>query len=175
MQKKVKLLTLVTNYRGVGPGHSAVAVGSLVYTFEDHLNVIGSGSAWRRIDYLDYLKQNSHRPALVQTLLHANPNQVERYIDLSRARDDDYLSSGVCSQLVAEAVDAGLPHMAFDPKGFDTPLGVYRCARRLGLVLEEKYLWPGRDMIPRSDWKRIVSRLEADYPLAYKDIDYSTY
>ena len=175
MDRKVKLLTLVTNHNGLGPGHSAVAVGSLVYTFEDALNVIGAGSAWRRIDYLNYLKQNSHRPALVQTLHHANAFRVEGYIDSSRADDDDYLSSGVCSQLVARAVDAGLPHIKFDPKGFDTPLGVYRCARRLGLVLEEQYLWPGRDTIPRSDWQRIVSKLEDDYPLAYRNLDYSRY
>jgi len=172
---KVRLLTLVTNYQGMGPGHSAVAVNDLVYTFEDALNVIGSGSAWRRIYYRTYLKQNAHRPILVQALFRANPDKVESYIDSSRTRDDDYLSAGVCSQQVAQAVNAGLPHITFDPRGFDTPLGVYRCARRLGLVFEEKYFWSGRDTIPRSDWEKIVSRIRDDYPLAYKRMDYSRY
>lgn len=171
----VKILTLVTNFNGSGPGHSAVAVGSTVYTFEDvGGGWLQSGSGWKKLQFGPYLQDNRHRPVLVQTISFANPILVTQYVDRSIANDDDYIGSGVCSTLVSKAVNWALPQsIDFDPKGFDTPFGVYHCARRLGLVKSEEYFWPGRGSIPVLAWAGIVNTLKTDYPDAFRSMDVS--
>ncbi|MEZ5307170.1 MAG: hypothetical protein R2684_08505 [Pyrinomonadaceae bacterium] len=171
----VRILTLVTNtVAGEGPGHSAVAVGSKVYTFEDVGGWLGSNSGWIKIDYDPYLKKNEHRPVLVQYVPTSVGSYVTEYVDKSIANDDDYLGSGVCSQQVSRAVNYSLPKSVdFDPKGFDTPFGVYHCARRLALVSKEEYFWPGKGDINALAWARIVNKLRDDYPDAYANMDLS--
>ncbi len=170
---QVKIITLVTNLDGVGPGHSAVSVGEQLYTFED----IGggwlqSGSGWKKERYEPYLAANEHRPALIQTIPQAYAAWVTEYVNKSIANDDDYLGSGVCSQQVARAVNYSLPkEIDFDPKGFDTPFGVYWCARRLKLVSNEEYLWPGKSSVRFRTWMNIVNKLQADYPIAADNMD----
>lgn len=170
---QVKILTLVSNTAaGEGPGHSAVVVGSTVYTFEDTGGWFASGSGWKTLVSNNYLAANQHRPVLVQTIPQANGTLVTDYVTRSIANDDDYGGSGVCSQQVARAVNWALPHsINFDPKGFDTPYGVYHCARRLGLVSAEEYYWPGKGKINALAWARIVNKLKADYPLAFRSMD----
>ncbi len=167
-------MTLVSNINGSGPGHSAVAVGSTVYTFEDATGGwLQSGSGWKKLDYDGYLKSNKHRPVLTQKIVGANAAYVTQYVDKSIANDDDYLGSGVCSQQVARAVNYSLPQAVdFDPKGFDTPFGVFYCGRRLALVQEEEYVWADRTSITVLTWAGIVNILKADYPdvLAKMDI-----
>ena len=170
---QVKIITLVTNFDGVGPGHSAVAVGEELYTFEDvGGGWLQSGSGWKKLKYGPYLAGNEHRPALIQTIPRANPGSVTKYVNKSIANDDDYLGSGVCSQQVARAVNYALPRdIDFDPKGFDTPFGVYWCARRLGLVSGEEYLWPGKSSVLFRVWRNIVNKLQSDYPIAADNMD----
>lgn len=172
---QVKILTLISNTAaGEGPGHSAVAVGSTLYTFEDTGGWFASGSGWKTLVSDSYLKANEHRPVLIQTIPLAAPGSVTKYVINSIANDDDYGGSGVCSQQVARAVNYALPrHIDFDPKGFDTPFGVYHCARRLGLVSSEEYFWPGRGKINALAWARIVNKLRADYPVAFRSMDLS--
>jgi len=171
---QVRILTFVTNVNGVGPGHSAVAVGSTVYTFEDTGGWFNSGSAWKKLNYDQYLAGNTHRPVLVQTIPSANSGFVTEYVDQSIASDDDYIGSGVCSQQVARAVNYALPHnIDFDPRGFDTPFGVYHCARRLGVVGREEYDWSGRASLRVLVWSSIVNKLEADYPAALRSMNVS--
>ncbi len=175
MQVKVKILTLVSNtVAGEGPGHSAVAVGETVYTFEDASGWFNNRSGWKTLDYDDYLAANVRRPVLVQTVPAAVSNYVIEYVAKSIANDDDYGGSGVCSQQVSRAVNYSLPqHIIFDPKGFDTPFGVYHCARRLSLVSGEEYFWSGRKSINVLAWARIVNKLRADYPVAFRSMDVS--
>ena len=171
----VRILTLVSNINGSGPGHSAVAVGDTVYTFEEALGGwLQSDSGWKIVDFDPYLSDNEHRPVLVQTIVSAKSNLVTEYVNRSISNDDDYLGSGVCSQQVARAVNYALPHgIDFDPRGFDTPFGVYQCARRLSLVRGEEYFWPGRGSITVLAWANIVNTLRSDYPVAYRDMDVS--
>ncbi|REJ77943.1 MAG: hypothetical protein DWQ47_16425 [Acidobacteria bacterium] len=170
---QVKIITLVTNIDGVGPGHSAVAVGDQLYTFEDMTGGwFQSNSGWKKLQYEPYLSNNEHRPALIQTIPSANPPSVTKYVNQSIADDDDYGSSGVCSQQVAMAVNYALPKdVIFNPKGFDTPFGVYWCARRLGLVSSEEYLWPGKSSVRFRTWMNIVNKLQSDYPIAADNMD----
>lgn len=172
---QVKIMTFVTNtVAGEGPGHSAVAVGSTVYTFEDTGGWFSSGSGWKKLGMSSYMAANEHRPILIQSIPQAHGPWVTEYVDRSIANDDDYGGSGVCSQQVSRAVNYSLPQdIIFDPKGFDTPFGVYHCARRLGLVTAEEYFWPGRGKINALAWARIVNKLKADYPAAYKTMDLS--
>lgn len=172
---QVKIMTFVSNtVAGEGPGHSAVAVGTTVYTFEDTGGWLSSGSGWKKLVMSSYMAANEHRPILIQTIPQATSEWVTEYVDRSIANDDDYGGSGVCSQQVSRAVNYALPqHIDFDPKGFDTPFGVYHCARRLGLVSGEEYFWPGRGRINALAWARIVNKLRADYPAAYKSMDLS--
>ncbi len=162
----VKILTCVTNAGGVGPGHSAVCVSSNTHTFEDVGGAwFQDGSGWLQFDYKAYLKKNTHRPVLLQTIPTAVGSYVVEYIDKSKKRDDDYLGSGVCSQQVAKAVNYGLPKdVNFDPKGFDTPFAGYHCAQRLSVVSTEEYLWPDRHSIGEGTRKRIEEILKVEYP-----------
>ena len=169
---EVKILTFVTNLCGSGPGHSAVAVDKKVYTFED----IGggwlqSGSGWKILDYDPYLQHNAHRPILIQTIRGANPSLIVEYVNKSIKNDDDYGGSGVCSTQVSKAVNYSLPkEIDFDPFGFDTPHGVYYCARNLHIVTSEEYIWAeGRK--PWNPFKNdIIIKLMLDYPLALKGL-----
>lgn len=171
---QVRILTFVTNFDGVGPGHSAVAVDNTVYTFEDVGNGwLQPGSGWKILDYDTYLKANSHRPVLAQTITQSNASLVTEYVKKSIANDDDYLGlgSGVCSTQVSKAVNYSLPHgVDFDPKGFDTPFGVYWCARRLRIVVSEDYTWADRKKITVLTWAGIVNKLASDYPDALKGL-----
>jgi hypothetical protein len=172
---QVKIMTFVTNtVAGEGPGHSAVAVGNTVYTFEDTGGWFSSGSGWKTLVSSTYMAANAHRPILVQTIPQAVGAWVTEYVYKSIANDDDYGGSGVCSQQVSRAVNYALPqNIIFDPKGFDTPFGVYHCARRLGLVTGEEYFWPGKGKINALAWARIVNKLKADYPVAFRSMDLS--
>ena len=162
----VKIWTCVTNAGGVGPGHSAVSVGSTVHTFEDVGDGwLQEGSGWKTLGYKSYLKDNTHRPVLLQTIPTCVGAYVNEYVAKSKKRDDDYIGSGVCSQQVARAVNYGLPKdVDFDPKGFDTPFAVYHCAQRLAVVSTEEYLWPDRYSISNGVRERIEEKLKVDYP-----------
>ena len=163
---RVRLMTFVTNFSGLGPGHTAVAVDSTVYTFED----VGGGwlqpgSGWKKLDFTTYVKANEHRPLLLQTLSHVVADDIPEYVDMSIAKDDDYVGSGVCSTQVSRAINYALPaKIIFEPKGVDTPYGVFYCARRLQLVTKEEYFWPGRSKLSNKVWTNIVTKLQEDYP-----------
>lgn len=162
----VKILTCVTNGGGIGPGHSAVCVSSDSHTFQDAGGGwLQDGSGWLTFGYEAYLAENKHRPVLLQTIPTAVGSYVNDYVAKSKADDDDYLGSGVCSQQVASAINYALPKdVIFDPKGFDTPFAVYHCAQRLSLVSTEEYLWPDRYSIGEGTRKRIEETLKVEYP-----------
>jgi hypothetical protein len=172
---EVKIWTLVSNTAaGEGPGHSAVQVGETIYTFEDTGGWFDSGSGWKVVESRKYLAANEHRPVLIQSIPKANSASVQKYVTRSIENDDDYGGSGVCSQQVARAVNFALPaEIDFDPKGFDTPYGVYHCARRLELVDGEQYFWPGKGKINALAWARIVNKLRVDFPAAFRSMDLS--
>jgi hypothetical protein len=153
-------------------------VENTVYSFEnieDIFSVITESSGWKTFGFDAYLRQNSFRPVLIQTLNQkCNADYLVEYVDKSRKRDDDYLGSGVCSTQVSKAVNYALPQeIVFDPKGIDTPFGVYHCARRLGLVLSERYVWTDCKSVLVLTWAGIVNTLRSDYPAAYKAMDLS--
>ena len=164
---EVKTLTCVTNGAGIGPGHSAVMVGTTVYTFEDQGGWFNSGSGWLTLQYASYMSDNEHRPVLLQTIQLAYAPSVTEYVNTSIANDDDYGGSGVCSQQVAMALDFALGDIDFDPRSFDTPFGVYHCGRRLGLTSNEEYFWPGKGSLSEAVRNRIVSKLSEDYSAAH--------
>jgi hypothetical protein len=147
----VRIMTFITNAGGSGPGHSAVAVDSTAYTFED----IGggwfqNGSGWRKLDVDTYLKNNEHRPVLLQTLKTVTPEWVVEYVNYALPQN-----------------------IIFEPKGFDTPYGVFYCARRLKLVTGEQYVWPGRAKLTVNTWASIVNKLKGDYPDVLAKMDVS--
>jgi hypothetical protein len=95
------------------------------------------------------------------------PPLVAEYVNQSVANDDDYIGSGVCSTQAARALDYAMPSVVFEPRGFDTPFGVYSCARRLQLVVSESYLWPGRQALDEAVRMRVVDKLRSDYLHAF--------
>jgi hypothetical protein len=177
-ERNVRILTCVTNGQGIGPGHTALAVENTVYSFEniaDIFSIITENSGWKTFGYSAYMKQNSFRPVLIQKLtIKCNPDYLLEYIDKSIKRDDDYGSSGVCSTLASKAINYALPEeIVFDPKGIDTPFGVYHCARRLGLVLGETYEWPDCKTVRVLTWASIVNTMRSDYPSAFAKMDFN--
>ena len=168
MAKKVTILTCVTNGAGCGPGHTAIVLDETVYSFENTGDWFSSGagaSGWITAKLDDYLKKNEKRPVLLQELSEkVKPGPVEDFIKKSIADDDDYLSSGVCSSLVASAVDAGFTG-SFNPWGVDTPWKVYHLARQKGIVATEKGVWD-TDKVNIVHRAVIAQKLALDYPNA---------
>ena len=142
--RRVALLTCVTNFAGVGPGHSAVVIDDHVFTFE---RVAGGwwdpDSGWVRYTTQAYLKINTWRPVVPMELNPAlcNANAVYDYIAQSERDDDDYGGSGVCSQQAAAAISAGLGR-DINPWGFNTPVAVATAVKNCGAVSSSYYTFP---------------------------------
>lgn len=157
----IAILTLISNAKGVGPGHSAIVAGNNVYTFEELAGI--RGDSWIIINVSKYLKKNGHRPVVVQEVNEkVNFKKVMNYLAHSIQRDDDYLTSGVCSSQVAAAIDAGM-NQKFNPTRIDTPRKVYMLAKTKGIVKRSYYYWPGAPAL--GDYARyfLVERMERDY------------
>jgi len=143
---KIAILTCVSNVMGAGPGHSAVVAYDSVYSFETvpWQNTFNDG--WNIFKIGKYLEHNAGRPVVIQELTQlVDLERVMRRVRTSMQNDDDYLGlpSGVCSTQVARALNAGTVQK-FDPKGIDTPYGVFKHATALGLVNRSYYYWPGK-------------------------------
>ena len=172
MPKKVTILTCVTNGAGCGPGHTAIVLDDTVYSFENVGDWFSKGgnnaSGWVTAKMADYLKKNEARPVLLQELSEkVRPQPVEDYIKKSIASDDDYLSSGVCSSLVASAVNAGFT-AGFNPFGVDTPRNVYHLAKQKGIVASERGIWDP-DKVNFVHRGLIAAKLAVDFPSAPVD------
>ena len=77
-------------------------------------------------------------------------------------RDDDYVTSGVCSSQVASAIDAGMVQN-FNPTRIDTPREVYVLARNKGIVGRSHHYWPGAGALGDIVRHWLVQRMERDY------------
>lgn len=146
---KIAILTLVGNLKnGEGPGHSAIAVLRDVWSFEDFTQLF-YGDSWLIISVKNYLHKNEWRPVVVQELNEkVSISGVLGYVGRSIQQDDDYGSSGVCSQQVAYAIDEGTAS-SFNPKGVDTPFRVYNQVKKQGILKRSYFYWPGEDAL---DW-----------------------
>jgi hypothetical protein len=141
---RVTLVTCVSNGGGVGPGHSAIAIDSTIYTFQE-LNYGSNGSAWITTPLSTYLSSNTHRPVIQQRLSSAVDGSLSlAYIRDSIANDDDYIGSGVCSSQAASAIEAGYSG-EFNTVGIDKPYEIYQLAKEKRIVSSEVMRWPGRD------------------------------
>lgn len=160
----VALLTCVTNFGGVGPGHSCLSINGTVYTFENQGGIgDGSVSGWRIVGHASYMRENTHRPVIVQTLKGAvNASKTLQYIVRSIRRDDDYGGSGVCSSQAASAIEAGWGQ-TFNTLGLDKPYDIYDLAKSKGLVHTERMYWPGEDdcnFMVRTAIKMVLKEIE---------------
>lgn len=135
------LLTPVCNTSaGDGPGHSALVIGTKVYSFGDNFG-------WYVVGAKKYMVDNGFRPVLVQHLTadKINGDAMLKYVKGSRDEGEWYLFSGLCSHQAAYAIDAATQD-TFEPKGFDTPYAVavevsqqkYETDRYLVLATDEK-------------------------------------
>ena len=167
MVAKVSILTCVTNRTSSGggwlegPGHTAIAVGDIVYTFEDLAGF--SGDSWLLIRTDQYLGANGNRPVIVQELSSkVSIRKLLGYVQKSIQNDDDYIGSGVCSTQVSAAIKAGLGE-DFDPIGIDDPEGVLKLARKRGIVSREYYYWPDRDKLNEADRIYMDRKMHSKY------------
>lgn len=169
MSKVITILTLVTNGMGAGPGHTAICFDDTVYSFEA-INDWGSrNSAWVVFDYDAYIEKNAHRPVILQTVgQKVDAASAELNIIRAMTDDCDYISSGVCTSLVARAINAGTIFY-FNPPGIDTPRGLYHYGRKMGIVIAENVIWEDQASMPVLQWASIVNRLKFDFaPVAGK-------
>ncbi|MFT5523424.1 MAG: hypothetical protein ACI9G1_005641 [Pirellulaceae bacterium] len=162
----VILITCVTNAGGFGPGHSALAINGTVYSFQETSNYGSSGSGWLVIGLDKYLSQNEERPVILQELTSAvDSGKVLQYINKSRADDDDYATSGVCSSQAASAIESGYSS-SFNTWGIDKPYEIYQLAKDKGIVREETLTWPKRDSInkyKRNSCEWVLDKLYKGY------------
>lgn len=160
-RRGLAILTIISNIKGVGPGHSAIVAGNDIYTFEELAGA--KGDSWVIVNVSRYLKQNEHRPVVVQELNDkVSFTNVMQYLMQSIQHDDDYGTSGVCSSQVASAIDAGTLHK-FNPTRIDTPREVYVLAKNQGLVKRSYYIWPGSGKLGDTVRYFILERLEKEY------------
>lgn len=163
------ILTLVTNARGSGPGHSAVSIGSTVYSFEDWVSIlVPFVSGWNTLGLTEYISNNAHRPFIISQLNGSvSEDKILRYVAFTRALSAGYLrSAAVCSTMVANAVNSAISG-SFDPDGMDTPWGVYQLAHSMGLVTSETVHWSGRGSLSQGVQDSILEKLRVDYPAVY--------
>ncbi|MFN7725631.1 MAG: peptidoglycan-binding domain-containing protein [Rubrivivax sp.] len=159
------VVTLLGNVAGMGPGHSMLAIGNDVYSFEGV--GFGSGGGWQFFNTRQYvLQMNRHRPSLVQEL-HSSVafKPVVQYLAESLAAGDLYLVDGVCSSQVALAVARGAPGR-FKPIGLLPPELVAWQLASAGLVTRHYYYWPDE---PRGGFawpqqSHTLARLKMTYP-----------
>ena len=154
MASRVAILTCVgNNGNGTGPGHTSLVIDSKTYSFE----AIFATTAWKTFNTRAYVAQNTHRPLVIQELPTVNANAVLTYIQVTGAVGLDYLEHGVCSQQAALALSTGTPG-GFNPRGFDTPWGVYAHAANRKLAAKTYLIWNGK-----SD---ADNKLKSDFPTA---------
>lgn len=86
-----------------------------------------ANSGWVTQKTSSYLNDNNWRPVVVQELRPSmvDVQKVYDYVQNSVSEDEDYGSSGVCSQQVSMAINAATS-TTFNPPGFDTPYSVYK-------------------------------------------------
>ncbi len=138
--RRVALLTCVSNFRGGGPGHTALILDDSVYTFEARSDFSG----WHKFKTAAYLKENAYRPVVIQELSasRVNASAVMSYVVKSGARDDNFGWDGVCSQQAANALSAGM-NMVINPTwGMNTPYAVYNFIKQSGRVADSYHTWP---------------------------------
>lgn len=154
----LRIITCVTNAGGVGPGHTALWIDNTIYSFERML----SANGWLVQTFSTYINndQNKNRPVIAQTL-NSNVN-AQAVLDAVRAEADEwfeqYSGSNVCSQRASANLDAGAS-AGFNPRGYDTPFGVYWHAWNRHYVGSERCVWQVRS----SDYDAKASKLLEDY------------
>jgi hypothetical protein len=163
--KRAALLTCVGNYKGIGPGHSAIVVDYYVYTFE---KVVGAWrvpdvSGWRMVDAKTYFEANTNRPVVVQELSQGRTDATEilHYIYTSNLRDDDYLDAGLCCYQAAKAVGMGINRVCLAAA---VPMEVYGWLQRTGTVSDCYTAYPPRE----PDNPAFAIQMKVWYPAANK-------
>lgn len=162
------VMFMLGNAGGVGPGHSALVVGSDVYSFED----IGFhvGDSWRILSTREFiLQKNRTRPAIVQELSSAvQLKPLMAFLVESIQAGDLWAVDGFCSDLAAVAVSRGTLGR-YVPRGILPPHELFRQLQRAGLVSRSYYYWPDQPpalAMPGAGVSHsiIAGRLQREFP-----------
>ncbi len=165
---QLRILTCVTNAGGVGPGHTALWVDNTVYSFERMF----SANGWLVQNFSTYVNndQNKNRPVIAQTL-NSRVN-AQTVLNSLRAEADEwfeqYSGSNVCSMRASANLDTGAS-AGFDPRGYDTPYGVYWHAWNKEYVGSERCVWQTRS----SDYDSKRTKLYSDYQFDIDSVGWS--
>lgn len=167
MSISMGIITCVTNANGYGPGHTALWIEGTCYSFER----MGSQNGWLVTPVSTYvaLPLNRGRPLIYYRLnARVNPTEVQRYLDNDSTGWSVY-GPNVCSQKASEALNRGAIG-GFDPKGYDTPYGVYWHAWNRNFVAEWWAVW--KDPSAQSDAarQRIYDKLWDDYQIGADEL-----
>lgn len=98
-----------------GPGHSALVVGTKVYSF-------GDNGGWYVTAAKSYMAENNWRCVLVQHFdsSKVDGDKMKAYLTGSVEYGAWYVWNGLCSHQAGYAIDAATDD-EFDPSGFNTP------------------------------------------------------
>ncbi len=163
----LEIMTCVTNGQGMGPGHTALYIDGVVWSFE----AIGSRNGWKKFDYSKYVHDNRWRPIIYQSMKVAvDKSKVEAFLHSDSSSAVNLYGANVCSQRASKALEAGAS-AGFDPPGLDTPYGVYWHAWDKEYVDWEVCIWPDKGVTkPALVWSGIVNKLRDDYQFELKDV-----
>ena len=127
---------------------------------EDYAGLINRySSGWKQFPLDYYLQKNEDRPLFIQELISAvNAEKILQYIRQSAARDEDYITSGVCSSQAASAIEFAWDQK-FDPSGIDKPYNVYLLAKAKKIVKSEEMIWPGKSKLTLEMREKIESKI----------------
>lgn len=168
MATSIGIITCVTNASGYGPGHTALWVGGKVYSFE----LMSSYNAWLVMPAQDYanLPGNRKRPLVYFKLNgHVNATKLNDYLVAEASEWFERYGPSVCSQRASVALDSAIAS-GFDPKGYDTPFGVYWCAWRKQIVEEWWAVWKDPSAQGKDAQDRIWAKLDTDFDLHDGDL-----
>ncbi|BCW87269.1 hypothetical protein sos41_03980 [Alphaproteobacteria bacterium SO-S41] len=168
MATSVGIITCVTNASGYGPGHTALWVGGTVYTFE----AMNSYNAWLVMPASEYaaLSGNRKRPLVYYKLNgRVDGAKLGQYLRDEAAEWFERYGPSVCSQRASVALNEAA-FGGFDPKGYDTPYGVYWHAWNRQMVEEWWCVWKDPEGPGASAKQRIIDKLSADYLIEMEDV-----
>jgi hypothetical protein len=126
---------------------------------------IRTGTGWKQVALDTYVVDNNYRPIIFQDISKSvNSIKVVKYVRESISSGDLYGPDGACSTQTSKAISASLNSGRFNPRGIDTPAGVYAEVDRLGLASTTSVRWASPMVKGKDFFNKVLDVTIADYP-----------
>ncbi len=155
---KAALITPLTNFGTLsGPGHSALLIGTKIWSF-------GDNGSWSVFGAKSYMTKNGTRPVVVQEFDadKVDSGAVHDFVKTSKKSNEWYIFSGVCSTMTAMAIDSATSD-EFDPDYLDTPIKVAQLVEKKKLSVKS-YIVKISERLNTKDQITVIGLLNSSFP-----------